>query len=431
MLNQAAVTVPVLPAQKRFIRSTAKYPAISGGLGSGKTGAATLRLITLMLADPGINTLIGMPTYDLLKLRAMPGVEADLMRMGLPFIVNKTDYYISVLGYGRMYFRSYDRPERWVAFEVAHTILDELDTLPMDKAELVWRKANERTRQKCHSYNADGKAIPAENTIGNVTTPDQGIVGFTCKKWGGNENTTRDQGFELIFADTRENHYNPEGYYEQIMENYDPLLAEMYTQGKFVSLNENKVYHYFDRKKHHTNRVIEDSDKVLHVGIDFNVGGCCSNVFVIDENKPRAVDEFVSHNTAEFILNLDTRYKGKKVIVYPDSSGGNDSTNASASDISMINTGGYVTDCPNKNPYVRDRVNAMNAQIGHFKMMVNTDKCPQLTFSLESQGYDKNGAPEKFKTHPAIDDWLDNTGYFINRKWPIIIGASSVSQFSM
>jgi len=407
------VNIDLLPAQGEFCMSEHPYPAISGGLGSGKTAAATMRIISKMVSDVGINCLIGMPTYDLLKLRAMPGVEDDLQRIGFDYRVNKSDYYIEISGYGKIYFRSYDRPERWVAFEVAHTILDELDTLKVHDAELVWRKATERTRQKCKN--------DALNTIGVVTTPDMGVNGFVCKKWGGNDNAALKDGYHLIFADTRDNFHNPKGYYEQIMSNYDPLLAEMYTQGKFVSLTRNKVYHYFSRERHHSERVITDADKVLHVSIDFNVGGCCSNAFIIENNEPVAVDEFTSHDTADFINNLNDRYDGKKVIVYPDASGGNSATNASASDIGMITNAGFQKDCPKKNPFIRDRVNSVNGLLAKNKLKVNTDKCPMLTLALESQGYDdKTGDPEKFHQHPAIDDWVDGTGYFINRKWPVL-----------
>jgi len=405
------VNIDLLPAQGEFCMSEYPYPAISGGLGSGKSSAATIRLITKMISDTGINTLYGMPTYDLLKLRAMPGVEDDLQRMGFDYRVNKSDYYIEIMGYGKIYFRSYDRPQRWVAFEVAHTILDELDTLKLNDAELVWRKATERTRQKCKD--------DVINTIGVVTTPDMGVNGFVCKRWGGNDNTALEDGFHLIFADTRDNFHNPKGYYEQIMSNYDPLLAEMYTQGKFVSLTRNKVYHYFNRERHHSDRVITDADKVLHVSIDFNVGGCCSNAFIIENNEPVAVDEFTSHDTAEFISNLNDRYDGKKVIVYPDASGGNSATNASASDIGIIEQAGLQCDAPKKNPFIRDRVNSVNSLLAKNKFKLNTDKCPMLTLALESQGYDDKGDPEKFHQHPAIDDWLDAMGYFIHRRYAI------------
>jgi hypothetical protein len=52
-------------------------------------------------------------------------------------------------------------------------------------------------------------------------------------------------------------------------------------------------------------------------------------------------------------------------------------------------------------------------------LLVNTDKCPELSTALEHQGYTDKGEPEKFNDHPAIDDWVDGTGYFIHRRYPI------------
>lgn len=397
------VDIGLLPAQKAFVTSKAAHPAIVGGLGSGKSAAATMRLILLMIADKGINTLMGMPTYDLLRLRAIPGAEQDLENIGLKYKTNKSEYSIEIIGYGFMYFRSYDRPERWVAFECAHTILDELDTLPLEKAEIVWRKASERTRQKC-------KGI---NTVGNVTTPDQGYNGFTYLKWAKNPQ----KGYELIKARTRDNFYLPDGYIDQITANYDPIMADAYLNGEFVSFSKNKVYHFFDRKKCHTQREIKEGDG-LHIGLDFNIGGCCAVVFIIENNTPVAVDEFVSHDTQDIVSNL-ARYKDYKITLYPDASGRSSNTNASNSDVQLLEQAGYLVDVPNKNPFVRDRVNAVNALMAHDKFKINTDKCPEFTIALEAQGYNDKGEPEKFKAHPAIDDWNDAGGYFLNRKYPI------------
>ena len=72
------------------------------------------------------------------------------------------------------------------------------------------------------------------------------------------------------------------------------------------------------------------------------------------------------------------------------------------------------------NPAVRDRINAYNGLLSHDKLLINTDKCPNLVNALESQGYDKKGEPEKFSDHPAIDDWADSSGYFIAYKFPVI-----------
>ena len=399
------VELPLTEPQEDFVFSDSKYPAIVGGLGSGKSKGGTMRLVIKMLSDPGSNGAYYMPTYDLIKLRAMPGIEQDLEQLGIGYSLNKSDYSIQMHGYGNIILRSYDRPERIIAYETAHSIVDEIDTLPKDKAALVWRKVTERNRQK--------RSII--NTIGAVTTPDQGFNGFVYSKWGKNPQ----QGYELIKAPTASNPYLPDDYIDQIRSNYDPILAELYINGEFVSLNKNKVYHFFNRSQHHTSRVITDQDKFLHVGLDFNIGGTCATVWVIQDNKPIAVDEFTSHDTYDFINNLN-KYTGKQIVVYPDASGRSGSTNATLSDIGLIEQAGYQVDAPAANPAVRDRINAFNALLSHNRILINTDKCPNLTHAMETQGYTVKGDPEKYNQHPAIDDWLDASGYFINRKYPVL-----------
>jgi PBSX family phage terminase large subunit len=404
-MDSEFVDIPLTLPQRQFVHSTAPFPAIVGGLGSGKTRAGTMRAVLLMLENPGVNVGIFLPTYDLLRLRAMPGVEEDLTLLGLDFTVNKSEFKIDVDGYGFIIFRSYDNPVKIVSFEIAHAIIDEIDTLPIDKAAVVWRKISERTRQK----------FDGVNSIGIVTTPDQGINGFTYMKWV----KMQQKGYVLFKASTYSNPFLPADYAAQILANYDPILAELYLNGEFVSLNQSKIYHFFDRQKHHSNRVLNESDTVIHISIDFNIGGCCAVVFVLDANNPIAVDEFVSHDTQDFINNL-TRFKSKKVIIYPDASGQASRTNASLSDIALIRQSGFQVLHNPTNPAVRDRINAFNGLLSHDRFLINTDKCPNLTNALETHGYDDKNEPEKFNAHPSIDDWTDSSGYFIAYKFPII-----------
>lgn len=361
-----------------------------------------MRLILKLISDPNTDGAYYMPTYDLLRLRAMVGVEEDLNYLGLNYSVNKSEYSIAIEGYGKIIFRSYDRPERIVAYEVAHSIVDEIDTLPKEKADEVWRKITERNRQKCNG----------PNTIGAVTTPDGGINGFIAKKWFGQKL----EGYEVIKAPTYSNPFLPDGYIDQIRANYDPLLADMYIEGELVSLTESKVYHFYNREQHNTERELQPND-ILHISLDFNVGGCCAVIWVIDNETPIAVGEFVSHDTQDFVNNL-AQYKND-LVVYPDSSGKSSSTNASATDIQIIKQGEYKVDCPSKNPFIRDRINSVNALLAHNKIKINAKKCPNLAFALETQGYTKAGEPEKFNEHPAIDDWNDSAGYFLHRKFPV------------
>lgn len=398
------IDVPLTKPQRDFVFSKATNPAIIGGLGSGKTRAGTIRAILKLLEGRGLNVGYYMPTYDLLKLRAMVGLEEDLTALGLKYTTNLSEYTIKVHGYGSIICRSYDRPERIVAYQTAHSVVDEIDTLPKEKAAFVWRKITERNRQNA----------PTPNSMACVSTPDQGFSGFVYDRWV----VRADESTELIKASTLSNPFLPAGYVDQIRANYDPALAEMYINGEFVSLTTNKVYHYFNRETHHTKRTIEPGDR-LHIGLDFNVGGCCAVVFVIEDGNPIAVDEFVSHDTRDIINNIMARYGSHDVTIYPDASGRSSRTNASASDIDILQSAGLRVDAPSSNPFIRDRINAVNAMLSHGRLQVNADKCQQLTQALETQGYSANGDPEKFTAHPAIDDWNDALGYCISRLFPV------------
>jgi hypothetical protein len=349
----------------------------------------------------------------LLNLRAIPGAIAIIEQLGLEYTYAKSEKMITINGYGFIVFRSYDNPLNIVAFSVAHSIIDELDTLPKRKAELVWRKISERTRQK----------IPGvKNTISVVTSPDQGVSGFCYEKWGGD---TLPTGYRLIQASTRSNPYLPKDYVEQILANYDPILANAFIDGEFVSLTRNKVYHFFSRLIHHTDRLLDANDNVVHIGLDFNIGACVAIVFVIDNNNPIVVDEFTSYDTHDFVNNLQ-RLSGKQVIVYPDASGDNRSANASQSSLNIIRNAGYQVNARSSNPAIRDRINAVNSLLSHDRLKINTTKSPRLTAALESQGYNEQGEPEKGNVHPEASDWCDALGYMLFTVFGIKIKTATV-----
>ena len=396
-----ALTAP----QRQFVFSKATNPAIVGGLGSGKSRAGTMRLLLLLIGDRGANGAYYMPTRDLLKLRALPGFEEDLNLLGLEYTVNKSDLTINIIGYGSIILRSMMHPERIIAYEVSHSVTDELDCLTKDKAELIWRKILERNRQK--------RDVP--NTVSVVTTPDMGEKGLIFDLWVKNKK----KGYELIKAPTYSNPYLPDGYIDQIRSMYTKELADLYIEGEFVNLTDKLVYYSYDNKKHGSDREIKDTDRIIHVGLDFNIGAVTSTAFIIERGNPIAVDEMTSYDTVEFCNNL-SRYGNKKIIVYPDASGNNRSTNSSASDISIIKQMGFQVLAKSKNPFVRDRVNAVNGLFANGRLLVNADKCPLLDNALSTQGYDKNGQPEKGDKHPSSDDFTDNFGYFIAYKFPII-----------
>ena len=141
-----------------------------------------------------------------------------------------------------------------VGYEVAHSILDELDTLPMDKAREVWNKVIARNRQKCSM----------QNTVAVATTPEG--FRFVYERWVKNPAP----GYVIYKARTADNAANlPPDYIQNLQNTYSSSLLAAYLDGEFVNLNAGSVYPEFDRALNATDETI-NPDEVLHIGMDFN-----------------------------------------------------------------------------------------------------------------------------------------------------------------
>jgi len=432
-----------LKHQTSFALSKAKYPALIGGLGSGKTDGGIARILKLKYEYPTLNVAYYMPDYNLIRDRGMSGVVAELIKIGQPHTLNKTDKIITLHDKGSIYFRSMDAPEKIIAYEVADSIIDELDTLKPQKAKFVYKKIRERNRQK--------KPDGALNTIGIITTPDYGTEGFVWELYNKCIDKTTMDGFgnydlldggivgdyHLIEAQTKDNPFLPEEYLDDILEMYDPILANLFTRGKMVSLTQDKVYHFYHKILHQSLRTIKPTDKLL-IGIDFNVGGCACVVHVIDGNTVHAVDEFAPKNTYAICIEINKRYPNHIIYIYPDSSGDNESSNASKSDLHILRDNIRTPNepllvYPRVNGAIRDRVNSMNNLISKGRYLVNYAKCPKLSNALAVQGWGKDGKPEKSNEHKggAVDDFNDGTGYFVVREFGITHGKIEAVPFAM
>lgn len=391
--------------QWEFFRSRAKYVAAVAGYGSGKTQAALVRIVATMIDNLELNTAYLAPTYPLIRDIFYPKAEEFLTDCGISYELNKTEHTIQLHGLGKIYCRSMDKPASLVGWEVGDVYLDEFDVLPKDKAFDVFRKASARARQK--------KPDGSHNQILVTTTPEGYKATYDLFK----RDPLKDS--ELIQMSTYSNAHNlPPGYIEDLKAQYPSQLIDAYLLGKFVNLQSGTVYYVFDREQHNTD-VLPADHEPLHVGMDFNVMDMCATVHVLRNQTLYAVGElFGLRDTPHMIETLKERYPGHPVFVYPDASGhGTTSKSASVSDISLLRKAGFTIRAKNKNPFIRDRVAAVNAAFEHGRYFVNTEQCPEFTDALEQQAYDpKTGMPEK---DGHIDNRVDGAGYLINYLMPI------------
>ena len=398
--------------QKAFATSKEPYPAFIGGLGSGKTAAAIARAMALKSHFPECDIAYYLPTYPLIEDIAFRRFPELLERKGYAYTLNKTSAYIEFPNAGRIIFRTMENPQRIVGYEVAHSIVDELDTLPIEKARDAWNKIIARNRQKC--------SMP--NTVAVATTPEG--FRFVYERWQKNPA----KGYVMFKAKTSDNASNlPEGYIDNLKASYPSNLLSAYLDGEFVNLTSGSIYHEFDRQLNASKETII-SNEPIHVGMDFNVGNMSASIWVLRDGNPHAVDELTGvYDTPAMAEILKERYQGHAIYVYPDASGNARKTNnASTSDIAILRQAGFTVLVNSVNPAVKDRILSFNAMIlsgSERKLFVNADKCPGLVEALEKQCYDKNGEPDK---HSGLDHIVDAAGYFIAYKFPIRKGFKTV-----
>ena len=226
---------------------------------------------------------------------------------------------------------------------------------------------------------------------------------------------------EPFIFDWREDPRKNDAWYNLQLANLPREVIEQEIDRNYHAYSKGgKVYHYFNREKHHSNRVITNNDNQLHIAQDFNINACVSTIWIREGLNLIAVDEFVSRDTRDIINNIKSRYQNKQIIIYPDATGDNEHCSASESDIAILRNGtGFKINKSNKNPPIRDSVNSVNSLFIQNRISINTIKCAKLTHAIESQGYDDKGKPEKFTTHPAIDDYNDTMRYICHYLFPL------------
>ena len=406
-----------LPHQFKFIHSEAKFPALVSGLGAGKTEALVYRTLKFLTQIPKARIGLYSPTVDLIKRIFYPRFEDIFANSGILYKLNKSDGIMQVWmpsGMCELVFRSMDNYTRIIGYETHHAILDEIDTLPKDKAMEVWVRVLARNRKKY--LNPDGTR--GSNSVGITTTPEG--FNFVYNMWV--KTHAENPDYELIRGKTTDNHHLHPDYVPTLRATYPPQLIEAYINGEFVNLKGQTVYSGFDRYKSNTNLTINDFPKsdTLHIGMDFNVGRMSAVVGLKGDAESKnvyIVSEF--HNlmdTPAMIEAILARYPDRQIIIYPDASGkSRKSMDASKSDIRLLKDAGFRINAPRKNPPVRERTLSMNTMLlnseGVRHLFINVAICPNFTEALEKQVYDENSIPIKDGT----EDINDAAGYLINR----------------
>ena len=405
--------------QAEFLALDRKFKALVCGFGTGKTWGGCADLCKFSLEWPRVNAGFFAPTYPLIRDIFFPTMEEVAYDWDLTVDINEGNKEVHVYSNGfyrnTVICRSMEKPGSIVGFKVGKALADELDVMPLLKAEHAWRKILARLREK-----RDGLLNSA-----SVTTTPEGFK-FVHQQFVKQirEKPAVASLYGMVQASTYQNAKNlPDDYIPSLLASYPPNLIKAYIRGEFVNLATGNVYSNFDRKLNHTDEEIRPNES-LHVGMDFNVMNMAAGISVIRGGLPLTLAELAKvRDTPAMVRMLKERYqsKGHAITVYPDASGQNTSTkDASESDLSLLKQAGFTVVVNPTNPAVKDRVNAVEGMLlnanGERRWKINTKNCPTTTECLEQQAWDKFGDPDKSTGH---DHMNDANGYFLVKNWPV------------
>lgn len=406
--------------QCEFLSLGTKHRAFVGGFGSGKTWVGGMALCTHHLEHPRVNAGYFAPTYPMIRDIFYPTIDEVAFEFGLRVDTNESNkevhFYSGRRYYGTTICRSMEKPSTIIGFKIGHALIDELDTMPMNKAQLAWRKILARMR-------ASGDGL--KNGIDVTTTPEGFRATHKLFVSDPQERPDLKRNYGIVQASTYDNEANlPEDYIPSLFEAYTKELVSAYIDGQFVNLTSGTVYRNYDRTRCNSVELIKSPVKgvgeALFIGMDFNVTKMAATIYVQRPNGWHAVAELKDvFDTPDMIRIIKERWqsKGHRIIVYPDASGeSRKSVDASESDIALLRFAGFEVRVNHSNPSVKDRINATNKQFEIGRLWVNAKECPTTAKCLEGQTYDENGEPDK---KSGFDHQNDATSYPVVFEHPI------------
>ncbi len=403
------------PGQLAFVDDTAtQIIGISAGYGAGKTRALCAKAVMLAAVNQGFIGAVMEPTGPLIRDIWQNDFEQFLEAYDIPYTFRASplpEYMLHLPGGDtKILCRSFENWSRIIGLNLAWVLADEIDTVTPSIANKAFPKILGRLR----SGNV--------RQFGAASTPE----GFRWM-WTtfGSEQAKDRQDRKLIKMRSSDNPHLPPDFIERLEANYDPNLLKAYLEGEFVNLTTGVVYDRFDRTKHVISSLPSTDREPLRIGVDFNVGNMSAIIGVKLGSSLLVIDEISgAHDTDALAQQIKARYPDRRIYIYPDASGGNRSTNASQTDIQILESYGMSNQSPRANPPVRDRVASVQALLENGKGQVRlqvSHTCKRLIECLELQCYTEKGDPDKDAGHDHMNDAL---GYLVWREFnPLHAGA--------
>lgn len=394
--------MPLSKAQKEVFTSEARFRVLITGRRFGKTFLALNELAKFSRYPKKVVWYIA-PTYRMCKDIMLDPLVEKMTKHKWISKVNYSDLTITLRNKSRIQLRSSENFNALRGVGLDFICVDEFS----DVDERAWFEV---LRPTLSDKSKEGSALFLGTPRGygnwsyNLFTKQE-----TDKNWKSFKFTTLEGG--QVSANE----------IEQAKQDLDERTFKQEYLSDFVNYS-GAIYYNFNREENVIDQYTP-SNNSIHIGIDFNCDPMSAVVSEVKQDNLYVYDEIViySSNTDELVEEINNRYSGKHIFVYPDPASKQRKTSAGGrTDLSILKNAGYNVRVRNAHPLVRDRINSVNTKLKNAKgvrTLFIANNCKNVIKSIERQIYKEGTSlPDKENNYDHMNDAL---GYLVEFLYPI------------
>jgi len=394
--------VPLSKAQKEVFSSEARFRVLITGRRFGKTFLA-LNELAKFSRYPRKKVWYIAPTFRMCKDIMLDPLVEKMTKHKWISKVNYSDLSITLKNKSLIQLRSSDNFNSLRGVGLDFICMDEFS----DVDERAWYEV---LRPTLSDKSREGSALFLGTPRGfgnwsyNLFTRQD-----SDKNWQSFQYTTLDGGqVSQNEIDQAKNDLDDRTFKQEYMASFEKYSGQ--------------IYYNFDRQENVIDEYTTTTNSI-HIGIDFNIDPVSAVISEVKQDNLYVYDEIViySSNTDELVEEINNRYSGKHIFVYPDPASKQRKTSAGGrTDLSILKNAGYNVRVRNAHPLIRDRINAVNTKLKNAKglrTLFIANKCKNVIKSIERQIYKEGTSlPDKENNYDHMNDAL---GYLVEFLYPI------------
>lgn len=395
----------------RLLASKAKHIMLYGGSRSGKTFIIVFAILVRACKCKSKHIMVR-KTFNSIKTSIWMDTLVKVLNICFPLLEvswNNSNYYIRLFNGSEIWIGGLDddrRVEKHLGKEYSTIFFNECSQLSYTSIQVLLTRLAEKNSLVKKAYYDE-----------NPPSKKHWSYWLFIKKLDPieNEPLKNDEDYACMVMNPTDNLDNiDENYITDVLDNMPEKQRRRFKDGEFVEDDDGIVYYEFDREKHV--KATEFENGTVFLAMDFNVNPMTAIIFQVFHDQIHVHDEVYLENsdTPKMCKELQSRgYAGLKVI--PDSTAKNRKTSGK-SDLIILKEHGFQV-IPTRNPYVVDRVNAVNRMFSQDRLVINR-RCKKLINDLEKVAW-RNGELDQKGENSMLTHISDALGYGVWKHFPI------------